>query len=141
MRRREAMALMIAALPLRADSGDDAWNVVAVMAAALAEDNADGFMKVIDPKMPGYGDLGANIAALVSQADSHSSITPVRNEGDDATRTLELDWELRLTRKGQTEPRMERREQLVTIQFQRDRKKWLVLKIEPLSFFTPPKFG
>lgn len=124
---------------LFADSAGDAWAVVAAMAAALAEDNADGFLKRIDPHSPGFDDLSTSIEALLRQADVRSIITPIRNEGNDAGRTLELDWELRLKPKND-DVRMTLREQAVTIQMHREKKRWRAAQIGPVSFFAPPDF-
>lgn len=143
MNRRTALALLAAAaIPTQAaDPESDAWETVAQMAAALADDNAEGFLNRVDPSTPGYDDLTSKIRAMLQQADVHSSISPLRNEGDAAARTLELDWELRLTRKSDgSEPRMDVREQAVILDLRLDRKRWRASKIDPLSFFDPPDF-
>ena len=124
---------------LLADEASDAWDVIAAIAAALAEENAPAFLKRIDPKMPGYSDLSTNITALVQQADVQSVITPLANVGDSSERTLQLDWELRLKPKGDT-VRMVMREEAVTAQLQLQNKKWLITKFEPIAFFAPPQF-
>ncbi len=109
------------------------------MAASLAEDNVPAFLKLLDPKLPGYTTLAANVQAIVEQADAHSGITPMINEGSDTARTLQVDWELRLTRKG-AEGRMLIREEAVSLTVRRDGKHWRVSKLDPLSFFAPPDF-
>ncbi len=140
MTRRTVIGVFAAAaVPVSADSASDAWDLIAGMAAALAEDNPPAFLKPIDPKMPTYGALADNVQAMVQQADAQSSISPLRNEGDDMSRTLELDWELRLTRKGE-ETRTQVREVAITVQFRKEEGKWRVAKIEPVTFFAPPNF-
>ncbi len=140
MTRRAACALLAATVtPVRADSSAEAWDVIAAMAAALAEDNTPAFLRRLDPKMPGYDELAANVQAMVEQADIHSSISALNDEGGDTGRTLTLNWELRLTRKGE-EPRMQVREKAVTIRLTRIKEKWNVVFIEPLAFFAPPDF-
>ncbi len=89
--------------------------------------------------MPGYDELAANVQAMVEQADIHSSISALNDEGGDTGRTLTLNWELRLTRKGE-EPRMQVREKAVIIRLTRIKEKWNVVFIEPLAFFAPPDF-
>jgi hypothetical protein len=132
---------LFALLPalLFADPAADAWDIVAAMAAALAEDNADGFLKRVDPKTPGFDDLSTAINALVQQTDVQSAITPLSNEGTDAERTLQLDWELRLKPKNDT-VRMTTREQAVTLQMRHVKKTWIVIRIDPITFFVPPVF-
>jgi hypothetical protein len=141
MTRRTAVLLFSAApLALRAaDSAADVWSVVAVMAAALAEDNPEGFIKALDPRMPGYDKLVAAARGIILQADVHSAITPIDNQGDDSARTLSVTWELRLTRKGDP-TRMDVREEAVTLNFRRDGKRWLVTNVDPVSFFNPPDY-
>jgi hypothetical protein len=133
---RRLFALLPATL-LLADSAEDAWDLVAAMAAALAEDNADGFLKRIDSEAPGFDDLSSSIPALLQQTDVRSIITPIGNEGSEAERTLQLDWELRLKPKND-DVRMKVREQAITIHMRRHKKSWMVTKIDPISFFAPP---
>jgi hypothetical protein len=140
MTRRAALGILAAAIPVSADSESEVWDVIAAMAAALAEDNPPAFLKPIDPQIPGYGELSENLEAMVQQADVHSSIAPLGNEGNDVSRTLELDWELRLTRKGAA-PRMQVREQAIKVALHRDAKRWRVVKLDPVAFFAPPDFG
>jgi hypothetical protein len=124
---------------LLADEASDAWDVIAAMAAALAEDNADGFLKRIDPKMVGYGDLSTNVTALIQQADVRSAISPIANEGDASARTLQLDWELHLKPKGNNVHSVSR-EEAITVQLDRLNTKWRITKLEPVAFFAPPQF-
>ncbi len=122
---------------LVADSSADAWDTVAAMAAALAEENADGFLKRIDAQTPGYDQLSSSIQALLTQTDVRSVITPLANDGTDSERTLQLDWELRLKPKN-NDVRMSAREQAVTVRMRREKKGWKVVKIDPIAFFAPP---
>ncbi len=141
MRRRDLLAIL-AVLPAsaaRADPASEIWDVVAKMAAALAEGNAPGFLKRLDPRMPGYVDLVTGINGMLMQADAHSGISAISNNGDDRERTLELDWELRLKRKGD-DLRIDVRRQAVTVKFTREDSGWRVVSIDPLSFFAPPNF-
>jgi hypothetical protein len=141
MTRRELLVLMgsAAALPVRADSASEVWDVVAAMAAALAEDNAPGFLKPVDLRTPGYDLLAQDVTGMLMQAEAQSGILPVRNEGDDWGRTVEVNWELRLRRKG-NDLRTETRRVPVTLRFVREGKRWKVVGMDPISLFAPPNF-
>jgi hypothetical protein len=152
MTRRIFLAQAFLPVLLKADAAADAWDVIAAMAAALAEDNASGFLKRVDEKMLGFGDLSRNINAMLQQANVQSAISPLANDGNDTARTLQLDWELRLKPKALTDPLgtdlntqggsapLVRREEAITVDLRRDGKKWKVTKIEPAGFFAPPNF-
>ena len=141
MKRREFLAVCgaAAALPARADSASEVWDVIASMAAALAEDNAAGFLKPINLSTPGYDVLAQDVAGMLLQAEVESGILAMRNDGDDWSRTVEVDWYLRLRRKGNDLRTMNRR-QKVTMRFTRDRKRWQVVHLDPISLFAPPNF-
>ena len=143
MNRRVFLAQ--AALPLLAsgDAESDVWEVVAAMAAGLSEPSVPAFMKPIERSLPEYETLAANVRAMIDQADVESNVRPLRNEGSETARTLELDWQLRLKRKAERGdgPRMVSREEAVTMGCRKDGKKWLVVKLEPLVFFAPPDFS
>lgn len=143
MTRRVFLAQALLPLVVSADDADDAWNVVAAMAAGLAEDNAPAFLKPIDRNMPGYEALATNVRAMLDQAEAQSSISALSNVGVEGTRTLQLDWQLHLKRKNAAldEPRILTREEAVTVEFRKSGKKWLVVRIEPAGFFAPPNFG
>lgn len=143
MTRRVFLGGALAPLVCVADAADETWTVVAGMAAGLAEDNAEAFLKPVDRKMPGYGTLDRNVRAMLDQAEAQSSIETLSNVGQDNARTLQLDWQLRLKRKNVADsaPRILTREEAVTIEFRKDGKKWLVVRIEPAGFFAPPDFG
>ncbi len=141
MTRRELASLLaVSALPLKADSASDAWNVIAALASDLADDNVPGFLKPMDAAMPGLEKLHASLRAMIAESDVHSTIEPVSNEGDDNRRTLELDWTLHMRRKASDEPRVEVRQQLVTVVMRLQGKKWVILEFGPVEFFAPPNF-
>lgn len=153
IRRATTIALLTCGIVL-ADPATDAWDLFASMASALTEyrntdprlpplyGNAEAFLKGIDPKMSGYGQLSADIHAMVEQSQVESDIQPaLTNEGDDHKRTVVLDWTLRMKRPtpdggGQ----IDTREQIVTFHVEKQGKKWRVTSIDPLNFFRPPKY-
>ncbi|HME10809.1 MAG TPA: hypothetical protein VKG25_27380, partial [Bryobacteraceae bacterium] len=62
---RSAGLLLLCAVPLLADAHDEIVDHFAAMAAALADNNAAGFMAGIDKTMAGYDDLKTQINAMV----------------------------------------------------------------------------
>ena len=153
MTRRVLLAQSLLPVFAWADAADDVWEVAAAMAAALSDDNASGFLKLIDKEMPGYQDLESKVTALLDKADVQSNISPLGNEGSPAGRTLQLDWILRMKPKHAVSPlddvpdghpgdlRAEQREEAVTLLFHRDGKHWRVRKLDPIAFFAPPSFA
>lgn len=139
MTRRAALALIVGATAALADSSADVLDVVAAMSSALSEDNVPGFMKRLESKLPGRAELESGLHAMVAQADVSCAIEPITDEGDDARRTLLLDWTLEMKRKGDA-LQVERRRESVKLAAVRSGKKWIVTGIEPASFFAPPKF-
>jgi hypothetical protein len=137
---------------LNADAAADAWELVTALAAALAEDNASGFLDRMDKNMPGLDDLSRNVRAMLEQANVQSSVSPLANDGGDSARKVQLDWELRLKPKSLTNPLgtdlnsqggarpLVEREEAVTLELRRDGKKWKVTKVDPIAFFSAANF-
>ena len=125
---------------LRADVPSDVIDVVASMAAALTAVNVPAFMEPIDKSMPDYDKLRDNVTALVNQADITSSIEAIRNEGDDAHRTVDLDWYLEVRSLLQDGPVVHRR-QVIHCELRKEKKKWKVVSLTPLDFFAPAKLA
>jgi hypothetical protein len=109
------------------------------MAAALADNNPAGFMKPIDPDMPDYGKLNNEISALLDQAVVASSVEVLKDEGDDAHRSVDLDWFLEIHPPAEIGPLVHRR-QVVHCKLQRDKKGWRVISLLPIEFFAPVTF-
>jgi hypothetical protein len=89
--------------------------------------------------MPGYEALRANVTALLSEAQVQSSIDLVDDEGDDRSRTVELDWLLHIVDQYDN-ALAQRRQQRVKCRVQKSGKKWRVASLDPLQFFAPPHF-
>jgi hypothetical protein len=148
MTRRTLLALPFA-MRLKADSASDVWDLLAEAAHQLSEGDAPAFMNCFDPKMPGYEELRTDVEALVREAPPpaqsaatqrggiYSSIDLVSDQGDDQTRSLELDWILDIRRKegsiGAT-----RRQERVKVRAAKTGKKWRIVAFEPAGFFAPP---
>jgi hypothetical protein len=107
------------------------------MASALSESNPSVFLRAIDPSMPGYGRFASAIEALATQNSLGNSIEITKQEGDDRVQVVELDWLLEITGKSDSHVFV-RREGLVKCRLEKRKKKWRVVAIDPLTFFTPP---
>ena len=136
---RRALLLLPLASRLRADSAQQVWDLFASMASALSEANAIAFMNAFDPAMPGYEALRASVTALLNEAQVQSAIDLVEEEGDDSSRTVELDWLLHIVDQ-QDSAVAERRQERVKSRVEKSGKKWRIASLEPLQFFAPPRF-
>jgi hypothetical protein len=148
MTRRTLLALPFA-LRLRADSARDVWDLLGEAAHQLAEGNAAAFMDCFDPKMAGYEELRVDVTALIEEAASPgpsnatqrggiaSSIEAVSDQGDDQTRSLEVDWILDI-RQADGAMGAARRRERVKVRAARTGKKWRIVAFEPAGFFAPP---
>ncbi len=82
---------------LRADSALDVHAMFEKAAAAMADRKAAGFVEAFDTGMPGFGRLRSQVEALLKTNDAESTIEWRKNEGDDQTRTVQLNWRLEIT--------------------------------------------
>jgi hypothetical protein len=135
---RRALLLLPLVARLRADSAQQVWDLFASMASALSEGNAIAFMNAFDPAMPGFEALRANVTALLKVADVQSSVEVVEDEGDDRSRTVELDWLIHIV-DFQDDAVMERRQERLKCRVEKSGKKWRIASLEPLQFFAPPR--
>ena len=130
--------LIFAPLAAAAQAPADVLDLLCDMAAALSEANAAAFLKPIDPAMKGYAQLAADVTALVAQNEVTSSIEFVKDEGDERARRLELDWLFQIRAREQTGT-FERRRNVVECRLERRKNRWIVVSLEPLRFFSPPR--
>jgi hypothetical protein len=119
-------------------SGAPVTEIFTTLAAALSDGNAVAFMRPFDAAMPGYGSLRANITALVAENEVTSSLEFLGDEGDDAARTVRVDWLVQIRGRGETGPLVRRRE-AVTCRLERRGKTWVITSMEPRTLFVPPR--
>ncbi|MGA2723761.1 MAG: hypothetical protein ABSG79_15295 [Bryobacteraceae bacterium] len=136
---RRALLMVPFAARLRADSAQEVWDLFASMASALSAGNAIEFMNACDPAMPGYEALRASVTALLNEADVQSSIDLVEEEGDDRSRSAELDWLIHIVDRDDNTV-AERRQERVKCRVEKSGKKWRIAGLEPLQFFAPPRW-
>lgn len=129
--------MMALAAPLLADTKQDILNLFTGMASALSEANGLAFLDHVGRSMPDYYKLEQNILALVAQNEVLSSIDVLKADGNDEEQIVEIDWFLQIRSREETGP-LERRRQIVKCRLLRTKKKWKVMSLEPVAFFTPP---
>jgi len=129
---------ILGCVALIADTHDDVVDLFASMAAALSEINVPQFMDAFDKDMPDYEKLKNAVTALVNQAEVSSSVEPVKDEGDDTKRTVELDWYLEIRSLLPDGPVVHRRE-VILCELRKEKKRWKIVSIKPLEFFGAAK--
>jgi len=118
------------------DPAAEAWDVVATLAAALAEPNDAAFMKLVAKSFEQHDLLGRQVAALVQTNEIVSSVSPVSNEGDDKQRTLEVDWYMEVQPRSPGGNLTQRREN-VKLTLVKTGKRWMITSLTPVSLFGP----
>ena len=109
-------------------------DTIAAMSGALAGDNSAAFLEYVDKKMPGYERLKANVEALIGQADVHSGVDQIVEDGNEVT----VEWELQITPHG-NESQIEPRRATLRLKFEQDGKKVKLVALDPVDFFEPPQ--
>jgi hypothetical protein len=130
------LAVVCSGARLYAGPEEDIVKLLGSMAAALTTVNVPEFMDAFDKNMPEYEKLRSDVTGLVNQADVASSIEPISNNGDDNTRSVDLDWYIEVRSLVQDGPIVTRRE-TVHCEFRKDKKKWKIVSLKPLEFFAP----
>ena len=128
---------MALAAPLVADTRQEMVDFLAALAAALSEGNGLAFLDRVDHAMPEYHKLEQHILAITEQNEVTASIDVIKQEGDDHTQMLTLDWFLEIRSREQGGPLDSRRE-TVKCRVERQKKKWKIVALEPLTLFAPP---
>ena len=130
-------AVVLLAPLVFADSSVDAWDVVATMAAALAEPNDAAFMKPISKSFEQHDLVGRQVRALLQTNEVVSSVSPLVNEGDDKQRMLEVDWYIEIQPRAPGAPVTQRREP-IKLTMAKTGKRWMITSFAPIEFFSPP---
>ncbi len=130
--RRAILAGALAGSVLRADDRTDALDAVARLAAALASEERDMGGWSPPRELPNADELRANVAALIAQAVTTSSVEVISAEKGKA----ELDWYMQIRARA-TGTVVEQRRTTVRIAWTKKR----LTMLEPASHFAPPKAG
>ena len=96
--------------------------------------NPSWFFRSVDPSMPDLEKLRAELTALLRRGEVESSLDMVSNEGDDQTRTLEVDWSMQIL-DDQTQIAAIQKEKRVQIRMSWQGKRWRIVSLQPLDFF------
>jgi hypothetical protein len=128
---------MALTVPLIADTRQEMLDLLAALASALSEGNGLAFLDRVDHAMPDYRKFEQNVLALTEQNEITASIDVIKQEGDDHTQALELDWYMEIHSLEPTGP-MDRRREMVKCRVERQKKKWKIVAIEPRTLFAPP---
>jgi len=138
--RNLAILAAAAAVLGLADTHADLVDLFASMTSALSDDNTAAFMAAFDKNMPDYDKLRGYISGLIGQAEITSHVDPVKDEGDESKRSVDLDWTLQIRSREMSGPMIER-EQTVHAELVKQKKHWRIVSISPLDFFAPAKFS
>jgi hypothetical protein len=113
-------------------------DTIAAMASALAENNPDSFLESVDKNMPGYERLKSNVQALTAQAEVHSGIDQIAEDGNEVT----VSWEMRIDPLSDLpNVQSERRVETLRLTFTQDGKRWKLAGLDHIEFFEPPRPG
>jgi hypothetical protein len=135
---RSALLTLVVVTCLFADTHSDIIDVFTAMAAALSDTNVPEFMNAFDKDMPGYGKLKNDVTALMTQADISTSAEPIKDEGGDAERKMDLDWYLQVRSLYPNGPIVTRRE-IIHAELRKQGKHWKIVSLQPMEFFAPAK--
>jgi hypothetical protein len=136
VRRRELLLGAFLGPALDAATDDEIRDVLALIASALAEANPAGLFEQFDPGMPELPTLRSHLEALMTHANVLSSIELVEGAGDGGNYTADLDWILEIRPKPETGP-LERRRERIKCAFRKQKRRWRVVSLAPVSFFAP----
>lgn len=120
---------------LLGSSEDELRNVLAGMATDLSAGNISGFIKALSSDMPGRDELRQQIAGLLAAYDLSCSVQIQTSSGDADRQSAQVDWYLSGRSSNDNAVMVQRRE-VLTIDFIRRNRRWVVAKLSPLAFFN-----
>lgn len=115
--------------------GSGAWDAVFAFAGALGNEAAPPPMDQFDRSMPGYQEIKTAVTALWTRYRIDASLDLLSNEGDDAHRTLRIDWSLTLMNP-QDAVDSARREETVECRLEKQGKTWRIVSFAPAGLFA-----
>jgi hypothetical protein len=136
--RLGACATVVFAALLLADTHSDIIDVFTSMTSALSDRNVSEFMNAFDKDMPGYDTLKRQITGLMAPAEITSSVEPTKDDGDESTRKVDLDWYLQIRSLVPDGPIVNRRE-IIHCELRKQGKHWKIISLQPIEFFAPAK--
>ncbi len=130
--------LAILAFGLRADSALDVHALFENAAAALTNHQPAAFAEMFDSSMPGASKIKRDADALSKISDTVSTIEWRGNEGNDESRTVQLDWLLEITERGGAAAVTRRRAE-VQCRLAKKSGHWKIVSFAPADFFAAPQ--
>jgi hypothetical protein len=121
---------------LQADSAKDAAAVFDKAADALESRKPAALWLLFDPAMPGYAHLRAETSDLLQVATVESTIDIVKNEGDDSSRTMEVDWQMEIEQQ-ERGVSSTKRHAVVKCRLERHDGPWRIASFAPADLFAP----
>jgi hypothetical protein len=113
-------------------------DTISALASALGDNNPDLFLENVDKDMPGYEQLKVNVEALTAQADVHSGIDQIAEDGNEVT----VNWEMRIEPHTEVpSAEYERRVETLHLKFVQRGKRWKLVGLDHIEFFEPPRTG
>jgi hypothetical protein len=116
---------------------DGAWDLLQSAARLLSQPDSPtaGFLSAFDSKLPDYELLRSAAESLTAQGEVDSTIGLTTDEGTDTARTLEVDWTLEVVN-AETGIGIQQRESPLTVKVERRGRRWVIVSLTPLEFFT-----
>jgi hypothetical protein len=129
-------AATVCAAGLRADSAQDASDLFRKAADALERRKPAALWLLFDPAMPGYARMRIDSSALLEVAEVESAIDIVKNEGDDSSRNVELDWRMTIMQQERGASTTQRHA-TVKCRLEQHDGAWRIASFAPAEFFAP----
>ena len=118
---------------------DKANEFAADLAADLSSDRADQFLRHFSKEMSGYGSLEDNVEAMLRASDVSTSLEIREFKATAKGFTATIDWYLEMKRRqGDSQLETQRRRELITVEVEKQGRRWRITKLDPASFFQPP---
>jgi len=105
------------------------------MATDLSAGNVSGFMRAIAEEMPDRDQLREQVAGLMAAYGLSCSVQIQSVKGTAERQTAQVDWYLAGRSNTDNAVMLQRRE-VLTIDFIKSKKRWVVAKLSPIAFFN-----
>ena len=126
---RWALPLLLAAAGVRAEPPKEVLQVITDATDALANNDADRFLGLIDSRMRGFDSLYAEVHYMVAAEDEiDSSVELISDKAAGDGYELELDWVLQFN----MDPP---KRAIIQCRIERQGGKWKIASLNPVEFF------
>ena len=134
--RTSALLIFCLATSLHADSAQDVHTLFENAAAALTNHQSAAFLAFFDSGVK----LKSSVEALLKTSDTVSTIEWEKNDGDDRSRTVQLNWLLDITERNGAAALTHRRAP-VRCTLVNKNGQWRITSFTPADFFALPQAG